>query len=229
MQARKTIAVPQKCKPASSSYRFSFVSNPKGEVADLQSILLTLKIIAFHEEGDSYESLKAVEFSAVCCVVCSYRSDGEYFAGQQFDPGPGQSRSTTELTRATFLLSRIEYQPASAIRSQPAAVHSTTKHEHKRSRAQFDARRASTTDLENGRDRLWTDQARRANDTRRPSKPHSQVKRSLPPKSGSVLAPLHPPVKISHKKAQKHKSLSNIFVFLCLLVANWIERGGLCR
>jgi len=59
----------------------------------LQSILLTLKIIAFHEEGDSYESLKAVESGAVCCVVCSYRSDGKYLTGAQFcgggnNPGP---------------------------------------------------------------------------------------------------------------------------------------------
>src|SRR6185369_9321170 len=102
MPVLKTIAVPQKCKPASSSYRFSFVSNPKGEVADLQSILLTLKIIASNEEGDSYESFKAVEFSAGCCVMCGYRRDGDYLAGARFrgggsSPGPEQSRSTTEL------------------------------------------------------------------------------------------------------------------------------------
>jgi hypothetical protein len=40
MPTRKTIAVPQKCKPASSSSRFSFVLNyPEGEVADCRSIL----------------------------------------------------------------------------------------------------------------------------------------------------------------------------------------------
>src|SRR6185295_16311318 len=101
------------------------------------------------KEGDTDESLKAIEFGVDRSVECRNRSDGEHFAWQQCNraggkPGRDESRPAAELTRATLLHCRIEYQPASDI---PGAASLSVTTQHERSRHHFDSRRDSTTQL----------------------------------------------------------------------------------
>ena len=88
------------------------------------------------KEGDTDESLKAIEFGVDYCVVRGSRSDGEQLARKQFTSlgrkhgsGREQFGSKTELTRTTFLLNRIEYQPASAICSGTASTGFAAEHQ----------------------------------------------------------------------------------------------------